>query len=241
MRLPVPSAARRWLRSHGGPLGSIVRVKTDAPEFVLTYDDGPDPNETERLLDVLAAHKASATFFVLMTRARAYKSILQSTVDAGHEIALHGPDHQAISRLGYRAVRERIAASKTELEDQISRQVRWFRPPYGLQSIDSFRATKANGLEPVLWGPTAWDSREATQDQRVARAVRGAERGSILLSHDAYAGSADGGHNDAPPQLDRSQLATRIISAYAELNLHPRSLGHVLTSGHAVKGFWFKR
>ena len=237
----VPAGARRWLRSHGGPLGSIVRVRTSLPEFVLTYDDGPDPVETERVLEVLRDESASATFFVLMTRAREHRSLISEILAGGHEVALHGPDHRPISRLGYREVRDRTASAKAELEDISGAAVRWYRPPYGLQSLTSFRAIKATGLEPVLWGPTAWDSREATTEQRVARALRGAEPGAILLSHDSYAGFADGGRSDSPPAVDRSALATRILAAYRERGLHARSLAQTLTSGSPVKGIWFKR
>ncbi|MFB4351384.1 polysaccharide deacetylase family protein [Microbacterium sp. CR_7] len=241
MRTRVSAAAKRWLRSHGGPLGSIVRVRTARPEFVLTYDDGPDPTHTERILDVLREQSATATFFVLMNRARAHRSLLAEIVGGGHEVALHGPDHRPISRLGYRAVRERTAAAKAELEDLAEVAVRWYRPPYGLQSLSSFRAVKAAGVEPVLWGPTAWDSREATTEQRIARSLRGAEAGAILLSHDSYAGFADGGRSDSPPTVDRPELATRIIEAYRERGLEARSLSRALASGTPVKGIWFKK
>ncbi|WP_144876523.1 polysaccharide deacetylase family protein [Microbacterium sp. 1.5R] len=237
----VKAAAKRFLRSHGGPLGSIVRVRTDRPEFVLTYDDGPDPTETARILEVLRDHSCTATFFVLMTRARTSTSLLHEIRAAGHEIALHGPDHRPISRLGYTVVRERTSAARAELEDLAGVPVRWYRPPYGLQSLSSFRAVKASGLEPVLWGPTAWDSREATMEQRIARALRGAEKGAILLSHDSYAGYADGGRSDSPPSVDRRDLATRVLAAYRERGLHARSLADALTSGTPIKGIWFTR
>lgn len=237
----VVAAAKRWLRSHGGPLGSVVRVKTTRPEFVLTYDDGPDPVETTRLLELLRRESATATFFVLMTRARAYPSIVAEIIAGGHEVALHGPDHRPISRMSFREVRDRTSAAKAELEDIAGRSVRWFRPPYGLQSLTSFRATRASGLEPVLWGPTAWDSRVATTAERLDRAVRGAEPGAILLSHDSYAGFADGGRSDSPPDVDRLELATKILAAYRERGLHARSLEHTLVAGTPVKGIWFKR
>lgn len=237
----IPPRARRWLRSHGGALGSVVAVATDADEFVLTYDDGPEPGGTDAVLSVLAERRATATFFVLMTRVRAHRPLLADVMAAGHEIALHGPDHRAISRMSRGEIMRRTGDAKAELEDAAGRKVKWFRPPYGLQSMTSFRAITALGLTPVLWGPTALDSREAATDERLARALQGAGRGSILLSHDAYAGTADGGHHDRRPEIDRGDLARRVLDGYAARGLKPRSLSDALASGNVVRGIWFKR
>lgn len=237
----VPRPVRRWLRSHGGALGSVVAVRTPEPEFVLTYDDGPQPGGTDEILAVLAERGASATFFVLLTRTRRYRHLLESVVEHGHEIALHGVDHRPISRMSYAEARERTVRAKEELEDMSGRQVKWFRPPYGLQSLTTFRAIRAAGLTPVLWGPTAWDSRVVSDDERVASSRRGAAAGAILLCHDGYAGYEDGGRNNNPPDVDRGQLATRILDGYAERGLRARSLSQVLQSGTAVRGIWFAR
>jgi peptidoglycan/xylan/chitin deacetylase (PgdA/CDA1 family) len=237
----VPSGARRWLRSHGGPLGSIVAVRTDAPEFVLTYDDGPEPGGTDAILPVLESRGARATFFVLLTRTRRHPALLRDVMAAGHEVALHGVDHRAISRMPYREVLERTSRAKAELEEVVGRAVRWLRPPYGLQSLTSFRAVRAAGLEPVLWGPTALDSRPATTEERLRRVRSGAQRGAIVLSHDAYAETEDGGRGGNRPDLDRGELASLVLDAYEELGLRPTTLSGALASGTATRGLWFRR
>ncbi|WP_227497147.1 polysaccharide deacetylase family protein [Planctomonas psychrotolerans] len=237
----VPRAARSWLRSHGGPLGSIVAVRTTAPEFVLTYDDGPEPGDTESILSVLQDRGARATFFVLLTRTRKNPELLREVMAAGHEIALHGVDHRPISRMSYREVLSRTSDAKAELEDDIGRPVHWFRPPYGLQSLSSFRGVRAAGLEPVLWGPTALDSRPATTEERMQRVLRGAGRGAIVLSHDGYADVADGGRGGNHPGHDRGALATRVLDAYAELGLRANTVSGAIASGSATRGIWFRR
>jgi peptidoglycan/xylan/chitin deacetylase (PgdA/CDA1 family) len=237
----VPGRIRRWLRSHGGPLGSVVAVRTEAAEFVLTYDDGPEPGGTDAILPVLEARGARATFFVLMTRTRRHPALLRDVVAAGHEVGLHGVDHRAISRMGFREVFERTSRAKAELEDALAREVRWFRPPYGLQSLISFRAVRAAGLEPVLWGPTAWDSRPATTDERIERVLRGARRGAIVLSHDGYAEAEDGGHGGNRPELDRGELASLVLDAYEGLGLRASTLSGAIASGAATRGLWFRR
>jgi peptidoglycan/xylan/chitin deacetylase (PgdA/CDA1 family) len=237
----LPARVRRWLRSHGGPLGSVVAVRTDAPEFVLTYDDGPEPGGTDAILPVLAAHGARATFFVLLTRTRRHPALLRDVVAAGHEVALHGVDHQAISRMAYREVLDRTSQAKAELEDALARPVRWFRPPYGLQSLTSFRAVRAAGLVPVLWGPSALDSRPATTDERMARVRSGARRGAIVLSHDGYAEVEDGGRGGNRPELDRGELASLVLDSYEELGLRATTLTGAIGSGAATRGLWFHR
>lgn len=237
----IPRRTRTWLRSHGGPLGSVIAVRTAEPTFVLTYDDGPEPGGTDAVLPVLAARGAHATFFVLMTRVRTHRQLLQDVVAAGHEIGLHGPDHRPISRMGFGEVRRRTADARAELEDTIGAPVRWFRPPYGLQSLTSFRAVHRAGLVPVVWGATAWDSRAAGDDERLERALLGAQRGAILLCHDGYAGTADGGRSNTPPTVDRGALAGRILDSYAERGLRASSLGEALATATPTRGVWFKR
>ena len=237
----VPTRTRRWLRSHGGPLGSVVAVRTDAPEFVLTYDDGPEPGGTDIILRVLESRGAHATFFVLMTRTRRHPALLRDVVAAGHEVGLHGLDHRAISQLAYREILERTSRAKAELADALARDVRWFRPPYGLQSLTSFRAVRAAGLEPVLWGPTAWDSRPATTAERMGRVLRGAQRGAIVLSHDGYPEAEDGGRGGDRPDLDRGELASLILDAYGALGLRATTLSSAIAAGAATRGLWFRR
>ena len=237
----VPTRTRRWLRSHGGPLGSIVAVRTDAPEFVLTYDDGPEPGGTDTILRVLESRGAHATFFVLMTRTRRHPALLRDVVAAGHEVGLHGLDHRAISQLAYREVLERTSRAKAELADALARDVRWFRPPYGLQSLTSFRAVRAAGLEPVLWGPTAWglppgyDGR--TDGKGAAR--RTARRHRAL--HDGYPKAEDGGRGGDRPDLDRGELASLILDAYGALGLRATTLSSAIAAGAATRGLWFRR
>ena len=91
-------------------------MATTSPDMVLTLDDGPDPDQTPQVLEVLAAHDATATFFVLLTRARRHPDLLRAMLAAGHEVALHGPDHRPLTEFGFAAARERTVAARRELE-----------------------------------------------------------------------------------------------------------------------------
>ncbi|MFF1574410.1 polysaccharide deacetylase family protein [Leifsonia sp. NPDC058292] len=236
------SVAVAALRRATAFAGTIVDVRTDAPEFVLTYDDGPVAGNTDRILTVLADRGATATFFMLLTRVRADPALVAAVVDAGHEVALHGVDHRDITTLPLDDVRQRMLDGRRELEDTAGRPVQWYRPPYGHQTYRSWRHIRAAGLTPVLWGPTTWDSRgDVTQEQRVAAALRGARRGGILLAHDSYADHHDGVDDGPAPTVDRVDLIARVLDGYADLGLAARSLGDALVAGTPVLEGRFKR
>nr|WP_269778552.1 polysaccharide deacetylase family protein [Microlunatus antarcticus] len=240
------------MRRAAAPLGSVEAVRTAAPEIVLTFDDGPDPVGTPAVLDALAAHGATATFFVLMTRVRRHPELLARVRREGHEIGLHGVDHQRLTRFSGAEVRARTAAARAELEALTGEPLRWFRPPYGAQIPATWLAVRRTGLMPVLWGPTTWDWRDLPQDDRVAKALQGARAGAVVLGHDAFAGASDGaggsaedgsddgGQSLVEPDVDRFDLVDRVLTAYGEVGLRGRSLGDALVQGRVVRAARFR-
>lgn len=235
------TAAKRFVRRHSSLVGSVLAVKTERPEIVLSYDDGPEPGGTERVLAALADRGASATFFILLTRARLYPTLLAEVIAAGHEVALHGADHRPLTDFAHSEVLARTTAAKAELEDLAGQVVRWVRPPYGRQSFSTWRAIYRAGAQSVLWGPTLWDSRHVTDDERVQQALKGAVPGAILLGHDGHAGPADGVDDGPSPEFDRGELTRRVLDEYGALGLSGCSLGRALDSGTLVRGAWFSR
>ncbi len=229
----------RWATQ---PVGTLRAVRTSEPSIVLTFDDGPDPQHTPRVLDVLERYQATATFFVLMTRARRYPGLIQDLLDRGHEVGLHGIDHTRLTRLKPDEAGRRTAAGRDELEQQIQREVRWFRAPYGALLPGHWRAVRRTGLTIVGWGPTPGDWRELPEDQLAADGLRGCERGSVMLAHDAAAGPLDGVPDDGPPpNIDRGKLADLLLSGAAGQGWTSRSLGELLTSGSPRRWGWFYR
>ncbi|MCU1614810.1 MAG: Polysaccharide deacetylase [Frankiales bacterium] len=226
-------------RATGALVGSATAVRTDAPHVVLTFDDGPEPGGTDRVLAALADAGAGATFFVLLTRVRKYRSLLDEVVAAGHEIALHGTDHRALPTLPPGEVVRRVRAGKAELEDATGLPVRWYRPPYGRQTVRNWRAITGAGMVPVLWGTTALDWTDASDADRVARSQRGLARGLVVLAHDAFAGPEDGACDGPPPTLDRGELVRAVLDGYAAHGLVARSLDQALAAGRLVRRPWF--
>lgn len=232
---------KRALRRAAGPIGSMTAVRSSAPLVALTYDDGPEPGGTERVLDALAEAGATATFFVLLTRVRRHPALLARIVAAGHEVGLHGIDHRPLTSFSAAEVRRRCVAGRDELEQAVQRPVRWMRPPYGRQTPTTALAIRASGLTPVLWGPTTADTIEAPMSVRVERACAGVRGGAILLAHDGFAGPEDGVDDGPAPVLDRGALSASILAEYAAHGLAGRSLGTVLAGGRPVREAVFRR
>lgn len=229
------------VRRLSAPVGSVVAVRTATPHVALTFDDGPEPGSTDQVLAALSAHGARATFFVLLSKVQRSGSLLEEVTAAGHEVALHGVDHRRLTEFAAAEVRERTRAGKEQLEDRVQQPVRWFRPPYGRQTLSTWRAVTGAGLIPVLWGPTTWDWRDIPQADRVAKAQQGVAPGAIVLGHDGIPGPEDGVDDGPAPVLDRRDLVDRVLTAYAGQGLSGRSLGQVAATGDLVRVARFRR
>jgi peptidoglycan/xylan/chitin deacetylase (PgdA/CDA1 family) len=237
----VRTARRGLRRGVGTVLGSAVSVRTGAPHVVLTFDDGPEPGGTDRVLAALADAGASATFFMLLTRVRRYPALCEEVVAAGHEVALHGIDHSALPTLPPGDVGRLLRGGKAELEDATARPVRWCRPPYGRQTLRNWRAARDEGLMPVLWGPTTWDWKDIPQADRLVKARQGVSAGAIVLAHDGFAGPEDNAFDGPAPVLDRGELIAGVLEGWGEQGLAARSLGDALEHGSLVRESWFAK
>ncbi len=215
--------------------GSVVEIRTSAPHLILTFDDGPQPGGTEKVLAALDELGATATFFVLVSRARRFRGLLADVAASRHDIGLHGLDHRRLTTLEPDAVQRRTAEAKAELEDLTGRAVDWVRPPYGAQVVETWHAMSSCGLVPVLWGPTLHDWLHVSTEDRLAAARRGAGPGAILMAHDGFAGAEDGAHDGPEPVFDRGELLRRLLHQYAEMGLVGRSLNDALIDGAQIR------
>jgi peptidoglycan/xylan/chitin deacetylase (PgdA/CDA1 family) len=236
---------RRFALYTAGPVttavGSLVAVHTRQPHAVLTFDDGPEPGGTDRVLTALAERGATATFFVLVRRAQRHPALLGEVQAAGHEIGLHGLDHRRLTRVGRDEVRRALADGHAQLQDLLGSEVRWFRPPYGAQTPSVWRSVRRQGLEPVLWGPCAGDWLPRPEAQLAAQALRGLDRGTVLLAHDGFAGRQDGAADGPAPRIDRAAFVRRVLDGMAEGGLEGRSLSDTLAHGRPRLVPWFLR
>jgi len=223
------------------PVGdSVVAVRGPTRSAVLTYDDGPTPGVTDRLLPVLAGAGATATFFVLLTRVRGSLGLLREMLAAGHEVGLHGPDHRRLTSLEPDVLPARFLDAKAELEDLAGVPVRWSRPPYGAQDPASWRAALAAGLTPVLWSLDCLDWETHPLDVHLAGLRSADPAGSIVLLHDGFADARDGVDDGPPPDLDRVALTRGVLDELASSGLSGSSLARALAGTPPVRRPWLE-
>jgi len=232
---------KRIYRGATRPIGSIQQVRDTPGRFVLTYDDGPDPRHTPAILEVLREFDATATFFVLMSKVDRNPELLREVAAAGHEIALHGIDHQRLTSFTAPEVTARTAEGKARLEDTLGSAIQWMRPPYGAQQFSTWRAIRKANVAPVMWSGTLWDWKDMPHDQRVAKAVSTAAPGVLLLAHDSFPDAGDGVIAAAEPHVERARLTHDVLAAYADVGLTACSLREALTEGDAQRWAWFAK
>lgn len=171
------------------------------PVVYLTFDDGPNPTATPALLDVLARHRAQATFFVIDRHLTSETApIVRRAADDGHGIALHA-DSRALARLSADEVEAALDAAEDRLRALAGVQAcPAFRPHAGARSANMVAALRRSGRRLVGWGWLLWDwdwGRRRRPARLVKRFVERAEAGSILVLHDGH-------HVD--PRADRAYV-----------------------------------
>lgn len=228
-------SASRMIRAMSPFFTSVTAIRTDEPVVVLTLDDGPDPDWTPRILEVLAARGARATFFVLLTRTRSHPELLRRILDEGHEIALHGADHRHLSSIPVEEVDALLRDGRREIESLTGHPIRWYRPPYGGLSPRTWRAVRSAGMVPVLWTTSVLDGGDAPHTERLRKATHGIRRGAIVLAHDSRANEADGVDDPEIEPFDRAALIADVVDAYTERGLRTVSLREALETGRTAR------
>lgn len=162
-----------------------TRFATNASEVWLTIDDGPDPVDTPRTLDLLSRHNARATFFLVGERAAAHPDLVRAIVEAGHEIGHHTHTHPAGTfwiagpRRTARELDDALAAFATAG----ARPTR-FRAPVGIKNLFLEPALEARGLRCIGWSLRSLDTLQRDPTALVARVRRRLQPGAIVLLHE---------------------------------------------------------
>jgi peptidoglycan-N-acetylglucosamine deacetylase len=183
--------AATWLPGVRRALVPSLLGRGRPSSVALTFDDGPHPEGTPAVLDVLDELGWTATFFVLGSQARRYPDIVRETAGRGHEIAVHGDEHRyLIARAPWTAYDDLRRAHDT-VGDITGVEPHWWRPPYGVLSGPALLAARTLGLQPVLWSAWGrdWEA-EATPASIVAGLVAAPLPGATLLLHDSDVTSA---------------------------------------------------
>lgn len=167
-RLPAAAAARR--------------------EVAVTIDDGPDPEVTPRVLEILAQRRTCATFFCIGERVAAHPALAREIIRAGHAIENHSQRHlHRFAALGPSAIRREIAEAQRVITDVTGETPRFFRAPAGLRNPFLDPVLSGLGLRLTTWTRRGFDTVAQRADLVLARLARRLGAGDIVLLHDGHA------------------------------------------------------
>jgi peptidoglycan/xylan/chitin deacetylase (PgdA/CDA1 family) len=180
------AAMPRLTRAHG--LVALNQVRTERAEVALTFDDGPHPQHTPALLDILAARRQRATFYVIGRLVERYPDIARRIVAEGHELGNHTWTHPTLSRLGDAAVLREIDRTQEVIWRTVGHVPVTMRPPYGaFTQRQSRMLAESRNLPTIIWSVDPQDWRRPGPSVVADRMVRGARPGAIILAHDIHA------------------------------------------------------
>jgi peptidoglycan-N-acetylglucosamine deacetylase len=194
----IPTVIRHLLAPHAPRAAhalGIARTLPGAAGVALTFDDGPHPEGTPAILDILDEGEIKATFFLVGEQVERRPALAAEIAQRGHAIALHGYRHRPQPALPARMVREDLARGVDAVETATGTRLSWHRPPYGLYSAAGLDEVRGRSLTPLLWSRWGKDWRRLTTPARIAsRATRDLRPGDVILLHDADFYSSSGSH-----------------------------------------------
>ena len=200
---------------------SYNSVDTARPYVALTFDDGPHPELTPRLLDILRHHGVRATFYVIGRNVETYPEIARRIVSEGHEIANHSWSHPALTTLGAARLRQEIDKTNEVILRVTGRRPTNMRPPYGAINDRVRQAMfRDHGLDVIMWSVDPLDWRRPGADVVRQRLVDGAAPGAILLAHDIHPGTIDA-MSGTISQLKAKGYGFATVSQLLALQDHP--------------------
>ncbi len=167
--------------------GNIVwEVNTENKLVALTFDDGPSPTYTEKILDLLAMYDAHATFFVIGSQAEKYPEIIKREVKEGHELGNHTYKHQEVNQTSEEDLIKDLKQAHQVIRQITGQEMKVFRPTSGYYDGTIVAAAKSLDYTVIIW---TWnqDSRDWTQQDGISiahRLTRIINPGSIILFHD---------------------------------------------------------
>ena len=171
------------------PAGAIARR-----EIALTIDDGPHPEITPQVLDLLDRYGVKATFFCVGAKAAQFPELCKNIIERGHAVENHSDRHSHLFALmGMRRMRREIEAGQEEITRITGRRPQFFRPPAGLRNPFLDPLLSVLGLRLVAWSARGYDTRTPDAGKVTERLLHDLKPGAILLLHDDNCARTAGG------------------------------------------------
>lgn len=233
------AASDRWPRALPRRLSHLAAtycVDTSDPVIGLSYDDGPHPEHTPRILDLLAERGIRASFYVLSQRVVRFPDVARRIVADGHELQLHGDNHDSLLTMSTPVAVRRMRTARAQVEDVVGRRISWFRPPYGAHTAPQVAAIRAMlGLPSVVWSSDAKDWIDDQVDAIVDRALGGVFTGGVLLLHDNRGDPHTLRPGERLPEFDKAAVLTGVLDRFAAQGLTVRTVGDLIATYPPVR------
>ncbi|WP_273850629.1 polysaccharide deacetylase family protein [Guptibacillus spartinae] len=166
-------------------------LKPGEKYVALTFDDGPNPNVTPRVLKILKQHQAKATFFMLGSQVEKNPSLAAQVASAGHEIGNHTDQHMNLTKLGESRIQKEFQSSTQKIQDATGEAPTLIRPPYGAINSEVEEVASRNGASLILWSVDSLDWKSKNVDAINQVVNKEVVSGSIILLHDVHPTTAD--------------------------------------------------
>jgi peptidoglycan/xylan/chitin deacetylase (PgdA/CDA1 family) len=170
---------------HLSPPRFFFRAPVEVPTLYLTFDDGPTPGVTDRLLDLLATHGAKASFFCIGNQLEHNQPLVQRIVEEGHLLGNHSFSHFQFSKMPPAEQIKEVLATDAVIQKMTGRDNRYFRAPYGRWTLGMLLTLWRHGKVPVHWSYDSDDYTKAPAAALIERFRRlPVSNGEIILLHD---------------------------------------------------------
>lgn len=167
-------------------------AKDPSKKYVaLTFDDGPHPTRTQKLLNILDKYNVKATFFMLGKNANAYPALVKEVASKGHEVANHSYNHPNLAKLSYDNVMKELTSTDQAIINSGVQKPKFVRPPYGSFNDNVKKAIKNNGQTMVNWSVDTLDWKYRNTASIMSYVKQQVHPGAIILMHDIHETSVD--------------------------------------------------
>jgi peptidoglycan/xylan/chitin deacetylase (PgdA/CDA1 family) len=214
--------------------------RTNSPrKLAITFDDGPNPSITPKLLDLLERYNAKATFFVIGRYVRECAELVQETVARGHEVGNHTELHPNLFWLNPTKVRVELRLCHDAIRGAIGTPPKWFRPPYGMRNPWVIPAARELGYRTVMWTLLPGDWQEKPAEWLIPRMQRIADNAQRSLGNGSKSAAGtgdvlclhDGGHRELNSDRSRTLAALEHwLPRWRDLGLEFVTIGEAVTT-----------
>lgn len=179
-----------FYRRIAAPLFPSILWHTNTSAVHLTFDDGPNPNATPIVLEILKSRNIKATFFLLGAHVEQYPDLAREINNQGHAIGNHSLSHRSLLMKPFSWQSHQIEQTSEIILHTTGTTPRVFRPPFGRFDLGTIKAASSHGLRTVMWDVDARDYAASGVQPIIRRVCRQTVPGSIILFHDSDSTSA---------------------------------------------------